>query len=421
MALLCLLPHIRHSQRQFLLHLIFFLFGLALQFYHQLTLTNQLRQFDALWQQGTVPCMLQVYSAPHQQHRHIFFRARVYCSPTFSPYPILYLYVSTHLKYPLQLGDWLYTHLPLHQLRSPWLRFQINPLQWQRHRNLGYLRISSRHLNFITSTSLAQNPIMFLRSQLLQSFMRASHHHPSQAQTMALVFGEPSHLTHHIKKLFQYTGTSHLIAISGLHFSMLAQCLDWFFLHVFYRLTPCNPKRTAYISTCLALFFYAIIAGFSPSCLRAWLMSLLKTMCRCLYLRTHSRQILAISALLHYLMLPHHFCQIGFQLSYGIVLSALWWQHVLQKKLPKWCDYASMPIISTSWSYLYWRQLCLISPLANLIAVPWVSYLILPVCLLHVLLSPLSEHAGMILSFWLSTNWTALFWFLTQLSFYVPI
>lgn len=397
-----------------------FLLGLTHQYYQQQSLVKQLQNFDTQWRESQHNSLLQIHTEPYHKSHRTFFRARLHSTVDSQAWPALYVSVTTKRNHELHLGDWIYTRLPTYRVPAPWLSYQLNPMRWKQHRNLGYIRLHSNTLHAVRHARFDHEPLMYLRSTALQKFLSTTEQHSHRAETLALVFGEQSHLSTSVKHLFQQTGTAHLVAISGLHFSMLAQYLDRLFLSVYSQISSHNPKRCAYISSCTVLFCYAIIAGFSPSCLRAFLMSCINITFRSFYLRYNPIQIITLAAFVHYLLLPHHFCLIGFQLSYGIVLSAMLWQRYLQKILPSFFRMLSMPIISTSWSYLYWRQLCLVAPLANLIAVSWITYSILPASLLYVILSPISIHCASALSNWLSINWILLYQCLNLIKFYVP-
>ena len=108
-----------------------------------------------------------------------------------------------------------------------------------------------------------------------------------------------------------------------------------------------------------------------------------------LFLRIHPISNLMLCCLMQFLIDPLVIDHIGFQLSYGIVLCLLvvnhfpFFNHPLKKHL-------AMFVITNAWSYFYWNQLILIASLTNLIAIFWVSHIILPLSILCLFLSLIS-------------------------------
>lgn len=93
----------------------------------------------------------------------------------------------------------------------------------------------------------------------------------------ALVTGKKENISAQTRDLFSKTGISHLLAISGLHLSIVA--LGFYVL--FHRLTATMfpifnikglAKKTAWAAAIFPVTFYALFSGFSPSTQRAYIM-----------------------------------------------------------------------------------------------------------------------------------------------------
>ena len=89
---------------------------------------------------------------------------------------------------------------------------------------------------------------------------------PHSAQLVkALVLGERRDLDAELRDSFARAGVAHLLAISGMHVTLLALGLSLL-------LGRLLPKRITFFITLLALCFYGALAGFSASIVRAILM-----------------------------------------------------------------------------------------------------------------------------------------------------
>jgi competence protein ComEC len=221
-------------------------------------------------------------------------------------------------------------------------------------------------------------------------------------------------------QILKHSGTAHLIAISGLHIGLLLHMLQALILRLIYRWCIINPFIiSACISTSI-LLLYAMIAGMSPSCLRAVTMAVMRCMQLMHYQRSHTLQNALICFILHAIIKPEHIAQIGFQLSYGMVISLLWLPKLLPTALKPYERWLSTPIISAFWSYAYWQNITLSAPLANSIAIPWVSYILLPLTLLASCLGILHQASGVYLHQYIDFQWHFLFTILKNLNAYLP-
>lgn len=155
---------------------------------------------------------------------------------------------------------------------------------------------------------------LFGLKQRLQSVLQTSLP-PRQAgivQTMLL--GDKSALDLDIRQLYQQNGIGHLLAISGLHITIL--CMAFYQILLFLRF----PRLAAVPVTLAVLWSYGELTGFSVSANRAILMM-------CLYLfaglvgRSYDLlSAMAFSALLILVQKPFAITSCSFLLSYAAIL-----------------------------------------------------------------------------------------------------
>lgn len=132
----------------------------------------------------------------------------------------------------------------------------------------------------------------------------------------AMTLGDKSMLSREIRTDFSSTGASHVLALSGLHLSIL------YFLLSF--VLPRRRWRWLVAGVSLALIWsYAFLVGMSTSIVRAALMLSVFVVARLMNRPSLSLNSLAFAALVIVLANPSSVFEISFQLSFMAVLSII--------------------------------------------------------------------------------------------------
>ena len=142
-----------------------------------------------------------------------------------------------------------------------------------------------------------------------------------QAIASALVLGVTDGLDNELRSAYAATGTMHILAVSGLHVSMLYLILLWT-LKPFHRLP--GGKWFVAVTALFTLWLYAFITGLSPSVLRAVTMFSFFALARPWARSTNVYNTLAVSAFFMLLLDPFLIRSVGFQLSYLAVLGIVY-------------------------------------------------------------------------------------------------
>ncbi|MBR5741650.1 MAG: DNA internalization-related competence protein ComEC/Rec2, partial [Firmicutes bacterium] len=129
----------------------------------------------------------------------------------------------------------------------------------------------------------------------------------------AMVLGDRSMLSDETENDFRRSGLSHLMAVSGLHVTLLFAWISK---------AARAPKGKAAVLRSLALLaLYGWICAFSPSVVRGILMIVIRKAADLLHRRYDLLTAIGVSATLSALANPFSIVQTGFLLSYGAVLS----------------------------------------------------------------------------------------------------
>lgn len=209
----------------------------------------------------------------------------------------------------------------------------------------------------------------------------------------ALSIGIADGLTQDDWRIFRNTGTIHLLVISGAHIGFIASMM--FFLtkylwsRTFISLFTIPSQRIASIFALVAAIIYSGLAGFSVSVQRALVACTFMLARNFLQVKYSKWQAWRIGLLVILLIEPHFVLIPGFYLSFIAVATLIISNEYFQsKKITKallvqiGCLVGLMPFT------LYWFNYGSINSfVANLVAIPLVGFLIVPLSLLCLCLS----------------------------------
>lgn len=145
----------------------------------------------------------------------------------------------------------------------------------------------------------------------------------------ALTLGDKSYLQKSMREMFSETGASHVLALSGLHLSILFGL----FYNLLLRRT--SHRKIKGVLTCLAIagiWSFALLAGFPTSLVRAAIMLTIALITSFFRRDSFSINNLFLAALFIILWDVQAVFDVGFQLSFLSVLSIL----LLTPRLSKW-------------------------------------------------------------------------------------
>jgi competence protein ComEC len=143
----------------------------------------------------------------------------------------------------------------------------------------------------------------------------------------ALILGRREEVDPDDNDAFARTGTTHLLAISGLQLQALAAALAMLFRLI--RL----PRRLAYGGVALATVGYALLVGLAPSVVRSAVMTL--TFCAGAAVNREPRpaNTLALAGLLTLILNPFFLFDVGCQLSFLAIGTLIWLVPLAQRLL----------------------------------------------------------------------------------------
>ncbi|HWY72080.1 MAG TPA: DNA internalization-related competence protein ComEC/Rec2 [Burkholderiaceae bacterium] len=241
---------------------------------------------------------------------------------------------------------------------------------------------------------------------------------------IALVMGDQALIAQSDWTLFNRTGISHLVSISGLHITMIAGLVAlaagaaWRLSHRLVAVSPVQTVRA--IAGAFGALGYCLLAGWGVPAQRTFVMLATVAAALLLRLQLSAAAILSTAAAVVCLWDPWAVTATGFWLSFGAVASIFL---VCHGRVPpagrseraddperRWLGrllawrawlggllheatrvQAAVTIGLVPLTLVLFQQVSLISPIANAIAIPTVSYLVTPLALLGALVCCLGQ------------------------------
>jgi len=266
-------------------------------------------------------------------------------------------------------------------------------------RATGYVRMASRR----AGDERAQGPperlaarvprprywIEGLREAARENIRGALPEHPYAGILIALAIGDQNAIDPGQWQLFARTGVSHLMSISGLHVTMvaglLAMLVSWCWRRSETLALALPAQKAAALAGFLAAFAYCLISGFAVPAQRTLYMVGVVAVALWFGRATSASRVLAAALFIVLALDPWAVLSPGFWLSFAAVAviffvatgrtaKAHW---LAQWGRVQWAVTAGLaPLL-----LVLFQQVSLVSPVANALAIPLVSFVITPLAL----------------------------------------
>ena len=350
-----------------------------------------------------------VTAMPQRMQENIRFRFAVQTAQLASgelvelpPQVMLGWYVNTLTSGPspadLQAGDvWRFSI----KLKAP--HGHINPhgfdyelwLWEQGLQATGYVRNGARDIPPELIARSWQHPIERFRQWVRQSVYAQVGDQQGAGVVVALLLGDQAAIERADWDVFRATGVAHLMAISGLHITALAwlvaRWVGWMWRRsdMWSKRSWCmglSAQKAAMLAALVTAVVYSAFTGWAiPAQRTVWMVSAVLTL-RMYGLRWPAHQVLLFAAAVVLIADPWAFLQAGFWLSF-MAVSILFVGSQSFQFLPALIrEQFLMSVCMAPISLMFFHQVSLVGFFANLLAVPWVTCVVTPLCMLGLLI-----------------------------------
>ncbi|MDO9567125.1 MAG: DNA internalization-related competence protein ComEC/Rec2 [Candidatus Desulfaltia sp.] len=230
----------------------------------------------------------------------------------------------------------------------------------------------------------------------------------------ALIVGDRTGIEKIAREAFNRAGIGHILAISGLHIGIIATAsfifFRWLLSYIKFFIWNAWTKKGAAILSLFPVILYGLISGMSPSTQRAVIMVTVFLMTFLFEREQDPMNTLAMAAMIILVAHPPSFFSISFQLSFIAVLSIIYgwslrhiksadnkkaindgWHIRITRKLFSFVLVSFFAILGTLPIVMfYFNQISLVGIAANLLIVPIIGFVVVPLGLISVFLYPLS-------------------------------
>lgn len=243
----------------------------------------------------------------------------------------------------LALGDYARLWVTLSPLPSPQNPHEVDHRARLTHQGIDAVAYCR---SLVTIGESQATGVNWARAKVLQQIERDLSGE-TRAVIGALVLGEPGSLPPELRARFAATGTAHLLAVSGGHVVIVTLLLEWllrfFWLRSSWLSRRWVPARAIALLTLPWVALYVWFVGASPSALRAGLAMGAFLFCRALGRSMSGASLISLSALLALSIEPYELFGPSLQLSFAAVIGLALFTPKLKGMLsssgiPSWAD-----------------------------------------------------------------------------------
>lgn len=237
-------------------------------------------------------------------------------------------------------------------------------------------KLKASDIKIINSRYNAAKKLIYdFKQKLMQSFSNAADEEKA-GFFIAITAGERSGLTDEMKTLYQDSGIAHILAVSGLHISLIG-------MFVYKILKKLFGLKAASAVSAILMAGFCIMCGAAPSAVRATIMFFAGLSARLLGKKYDILSALALAACLILIANPYYIDHTGFRLSFTCIL-AIGVPGMLAGKFIKtkstlaesFVISASITLFSLPLMLSAFYKIPVYSVLLNLIVIPLMSFIL---------------------------------------------
>ena len=233
-----------------------------------------------------------------------------------------------------------------------------------------------------------------LRDRIRERMRQALADKPYAGVLIALALGDQRAIPEADWALFNATAVSHLLSISGAHVTLFATWIAWLVFALWRRsprlMSAMPAQQAAAITAAVIAVGYAVLSGFAVPAQRTCYMLLTGALALSLR-RSLSLWLILVWALVVVLVIdPWAVLAVGFWFSFAAVAMLMyvtvgrvgerpWWHTLLVTQTA--VTFGLVPL-----SVALFQQVSLVGPIANAVAIPLITMLVVPLTLLWMLM-----------------------------------
>ena len=248
-----------------------------------------------------------------------------------------------------------------------------------------------------------------IRNQIRVSFEDVMHNKVNSQIASALIIGKKEGIEQSILQEIRESGLAHLLAISGLHLSIVA---GFFFVIIRLLLvailgtSSCkyDCKKFSAIFSIIFSFIYLLLSGAPVSAQRSFIMISMVFLAIIINRTSINLRSVSVAATLILLYQPEAIIRPSFQMSFIAVISLIAVHNYIKGKFSRksktfyFIDIIISSLASslatTPYTVFHFNQISIAGIISNLIAIPLTTFIIMPAGIMFTVLHKISEYAN---------------------------
>jgi competence protein ComEC len=233
--------------------------------------------------------------------------------------------------------------------------------------------------------------IELIRESVRDRFKRVLGETPAAGILAALAVGDQRSISAEEWRLFNRTGVTHLMSISGLHVTLVsglfAWLASWLWRRSAFLMLRLPARKAGAAAAIVGAFGYTLIAGFAVPAQRTFLMVTMVALALWSGRIASPTRVLALALAAVLALDPWALLSPGFWLSFGAVALIFIVADDRESKAAQWLRVQWAITLGLAPAALFlFAQFSVVGPLANAVAIPLVSAVVTPLALMAALI-----------------------------------
>jgi competence protein ComEC len=256
-------------------------------------------------------------------------------------------------------------------------------------RATGYVRAKEAHARIADRVEGWPYTLHRWRGEIRERMRASLAQQRLRGVLIALAIGDQDAIAAEDWEVFWRTGVGHLMSISGLHITMLAGAGFALVFFAWVRVPGLAlrfpARKAAIVAGMLVALGYSLMTGYAVPAQRTFVMLAVIALCVLLDRYGSASRVLALAALAVLAIDPWAVLSPGFWLSFGAV-AAIFYVMALRTGLrgrigTAIAEQIAVTVVMLPMLLALFQQISLVSPFANAVAIPVVSFAVVPLTL----------------------------------------
>lgn len=225
----------------------------------------------------------------------------------------IYLKYYKNSPIDVSIGDEIYANIDLILPKGKQLYNEFDEALYLKSKGVGFIGKVNKHSLAVVRNGGGFNNFIYELNKSLADRVGDLFSDETASIIKAMILGDKSDIDRGVRNKFSFTGTAHILAISGLHVGIIATIL-------FFLLTPITNQKFRIVLFSVLLISFIMISGMQASAIRAGGMAIAFYYTIIIQRKVEPLNLLGIVSLIYFVINPLIIYSLSFQMSFLAVL-----------------------------------------------------------------------------------------------------